>query len=115
MAAIFILVFGFLHLQPLFGRAVSNVDEEESCASVCQMNTPCGSKKDEPAEKENNCPIQACNPFVPCAMSACCYLVESFFPGINASVETKTRLFVFNDDRILNQSSECFHPPEYFS
>jgi hypothetical protein len=97
----------------LLGNSLTEIDEK-SCANTCQKQNPC-EQEEGSSDEENSCPVQACNPFVPCAMSSCCYLVENFFPGINSSLPAKIKLFVFNDNRLLNQSSECWHPPELFS
>ena len=75
---------------------------------------PCGEKKDS-HDEEKNCPIQACNPFVPCAMSSCCYLVENFFSHTFISIAKKQKLLLFNDNTLLSRLSECWHPPELVS
>jgi len=111
--AIILLVFGLLHLQPLFGNGETG--GEQTCAkSKCQKQNPCQQKNDS-SEEENNCPLKACNPFVPCAMSSCCYVVENFFSHAVVSNIKKQKLFVFDDNTLLNNLSECWHPPEVIS
>jgi hypothetical protein len=112
-SAIFLLVFGLLHLQPLFGNR--GVKEEQSCAKTkCQKQKPVGEKKDCPGE-EKGCPIAACNPFVPCAMSSCCYVVENFFSHNPFSIIKKQKLALFDDNTLQTTLSECWHPPEVIS
>lgn len=114
LASLFVLVLALLHLQPLLGNSGFKDKEGQSCASSCQKKSACNNK-DESSDEEKGCPIQACNPFVPCAMSSCCYIIENFFPGINDLPVPKITQFVFDDNRLLNQSSDCWHPPEFRS
>lgn len=103
---IFILVFGMLHLQPMFSHNI--VEKEQTCSK-----TKCSKQK--PAEKNKDCADKGCNPFVPCAMGSCCYLVENFYSYSTNSILIKQNLPSYIDGLLLNRLSECWHPPEMLS
>ena len=112
-SAIFLLVFGGLHVQPLFSN--SEVKKEQGCAkSKCQKQMSCQKQTDSPA-KEKDCADKGCNPFVPCSMGLCCYAVENFFSHTAISTVVKQKLPLFNDNTLVNTLSECWHPPERIS
>lgn len=115
----FLLIFSVLHVEPLFhGRIVKN----EQTASKTKKPTCSKAKKPvctkskcpkKQSPKENNdCPNTGCNPFVPCAMGSCCYLVETAFSYSNSTTISKQKIALINDNRLLNNLSECWHPPE---
>jgi hypothetical protein len=100
----FLFLFGYLHLQPLLKEEPK---KETACAkSKCQKPKPC--------EKKEGC-NEGCNPFVPCPMGSCCYLVESFYFPTDIAANGKQKLALYNDNRIVNKLSECWHPPEAVS
>jgi hypothetical protein len=112
-SAIFLLVFSLLHIQPLFGN--SETKKEQSCAkSKCHKQMPCQKKSDSSDEK-NDCANRGCNPFVPCPMGSCCYVVENFFTHNAISFIKKQKLLLFDDNTLLNGLSKCWHPPEVIS
>jgi hypothetical protein len=112
-SAIFLLVFGSLHIQPLFGNA--ELKKEQGCAkSKCHKQMSC-QKQNDSSEKEKDCANKDCNPFVPCSMGSCCYVVENFFSHTAISVIIKQKLLLFDDNTLLNRLSECWHPPEVVS
>jgi hypothetical protein len=97
----FIFLFGFLHLHPLLKEETK---KETTCTkSKCQKPKPC--------EKKNDC-NEGCNPFVPCSMGACCYLVENVYSPAAFAVTNKQKPALYNDNRLANRLSECWHPPE---
>jgi hypothetical protein len=117
----FMIIFAFLHVQPLLHNAEmkkgqTTCTKKPEKKPVCGKKTSCpmqkSSEKKDEKEKSNNCDSQGCNPFTPCASSTCCYLVESFFPDTNTSVSAKQKYTPFNDNRLLNNLSECWQPPE---
>jgi hypothetical protein len=100
----FIILFGFLHLHPLLKEEAK---KESTCAkSKCHKPKPC--------EKKEGCD-EGCNPFVPCSMGLCCYLVESIYSPTDIAANGKQKPTLFNDNRTLNRLSECWHPPEALS
>lgn len=113
LTSLFVLVLGILHIQPLFLHPESK-GETTCCQSRCKKENPCREKNDQ-SDQDGGCPNQGCNPFIPCAMGSCCYVTESFYsnPGISILQKQKHRLF--NDNRLLNTSLECWHPPEWLS
>jgi hypothetical protein len=113
-SAIFIFVFALLHLQPLYVHG--NEKAKTSCTkkiSSCAKQTQC--QKPKPAEEKNECESSGCNPFVPCSMGFCCYLVENFVEHNSYVFIPKQRLLVFNDNSLAGALSECWHPPEVHS
>jgi hypothetical protein len=100
----FVALFGMLHVQPLFPK--KEVKKEQTCArSKCQKQT------EEPADNDN-CRNEGCNPFVPCPMGSCCYLVENLhFPSSLIIISTQ-KIALVNDNRLLGSLSDCWHPPE---
>jgi hypothetical protein len=110
-SAIFIVVFALLHLQPLYVHG-----NEKAKASCTKKMSTCGKKmqchKPKPAEDNKDCESNGCNPFVPCSMGACCWLVENFLEHDTYIFIPKERLLVFNDNSLSAALSECWHPPE---
>ena len=108
------LVFSGLHIQPLFVNysaydgQVCAVNEKPTCAK----SKKCSS--DSPVEEKEDCGTDGCNPFLPC-MGSCCYLPESFFTHSMPGFAIKEKMALVNDNRILSNFSECWHPPEIVS
>jgi hypothetical protein len=108
MTLTFIMVLGLLHIEPL-----SSCGEQEEAPS-CSASTSC--KKQQPAKGNDKCPMEkGCNPFVPCSIGVCCYLVENFFTHDIIFTTKKDKPAIFDDNRLLNNLSECWHPPEFLS
>ena len=117
-SAAFIAVFGLLQVQPVFFEM--GITKDKSCAQpkkTCCAKTSkpsCSGSKCTPpknSEKGKDC-NNGCNPFVPCAVGSCCYLVESFYSYSSSSIVAKQKLALINDNRISSGLSECWHPPE---
>jgi hypothetical protein len=100
------LIFGVLYIQPFFPNHEFN--QEQTC-----VKTKC--TKEEPPRENEDCNDDGCNPFVPCPMGSCCYLVENFFFNAGLSIIGKQKIALFDDNRLLNKLSECWHPPERLS
>jgi hypothetical protein len=108
MTLTFVMVLGFLHLEPLSSCAAP--EEAPSCSAT----TSC--KQQQPDNDDNKCPMEkGCNPFVPCSVGVCCYLVESFFIPAPVFTIKKDKPALSNDNRLLSNVSECWHPPEFLS
>jgi hypothetical protein len=121
----FIAIFAFLQAHPLLENPVVIKGEkraiEQSSKPICIkkkkavcMKSDCPLPKKDFGESED-CRNNSCNPFVPCSMGFCCYLVESFFSYSNIYIASKQRVLFFDDNRIANGLSECWHPPELIS
>ncbi len=74
-----------------------------------------GQKKEGLPYKEKKCPNEGCNPFVPCPMGSCCYLVENFISNTTIPILKKEKNLLFDDNSLSNVLSECWHPPESVS
>jgi hypothetical protein len=97
------VLFCYLNVQPLLHH--KDVEQKQtSCQSKCS--------KSKDTEKEDDCRNEGCNPFVPCYMGSCCYLVENFYSASNILPAKKVKPGLFDDNTILNKSGECWHPPE---
>jgi hypothetical protein len=106
---VFALIFGLLHIQPLY----INYEVKTKAESGCAKKSRC--QKQKPGEEKRNCEPKGCNPFVPCSMGACCYLVENYVEHIPALLIQRSKIPVFNDNTLLAALSECWHPPEAWS
>ena len=108
------IVFSGLHVHPLFvnygmsDEQVCVITEEPACAKSkkCVPGTP--------AEEKEDCSNNGCNPFLPC-MGSCCYLPENFFTHSMPGFVLKQKMALIDDNRILSNISECWHPPEFLS
>ncbi len=75
--------------------------KEQTCSESCCKKEPC---KKENKENKN------CNPFTTCP------LCSSFLPAkpsilIAFTLQSKIIFFIKNDNRIIQNLSECWHPP----
>jgi hypothetical protein len=108
MTLTFISVLGLLHIEPL-----SSCGPQEE-APTCSATTTC--QKKQPPKGDDKCPMEkGCNPFVPCSMGVCCYLVENTFTPVLIFSIKKDKPALFDDNRLMNNLSECWHPPELLS
>jgi len=108
-SGLLILVLGLLHVEPLFFNAAR---KEQVCSeSKCSKQSRAQKSKHESGDQKN-CPFEGCNPFVPCSMGNCCYLVETFFSYSAISVIKEQRFPVLNENTLLTAVFECWHPPE---
>lgn len=118
----FIVIFSCLQVQPLFinnevSKVKAPVKSTETSCSKTQKPSCTRSKCPLPisSEEKENCNNNGCNPFVPCDMGFCCYLVENAFAYSIHSLVSQKAFFHINDNRIQNNLSECWHPPEILS
>lgn len=120
-SAVFIVILSLLQAQPLlfdfscerggtktagYGKTACVQKRARTCSK-----TACDRPVKEPEEKKD-CANRGCNPFVPCSIGFCCYLVENFISYTAASSLVKQKLSSFNDNRTSGCLSECWHPPE---
>ena len=101
-ATILLFVISFLTIQPLFQSAPKKI------AMSCCSQKAC--KKKMPAQnKKGGCEGMACNPFVGCP-----YYSLFLFSGPQVSFlssAVKEKISVSNDNRIIQDISEFWHPP----
>lgn len=118
----FIIIFSILQIHPIL------IDYEfKKQQSIIEAKKPGCTKSKKPVCTRNKCSLpvssdekedcnnNGCNPFVPCNMGFCCYLVENAFAYSIHSIVSQKVFFHFNDNRIQNTLSECWHPPEVIS
>jgi hypothetical protein len=118
----FIGIFAFLQVLPIIKVCSKEVKpvavtKKSTCPKMkkpaCTMNTCSLPPKD--SKENDDCGADGCNPFVPCSMGFCCYLVESIYTFPSSDILLKQNLTHFDDDRISSSLSECWHPPELIS
>jgi len=124
-SAAFVAIFTALQVQPLFVDINVAGEVKGSCSQTmkpaCTMNArpACSKTKTDPVKQESDengdCRDNACNPFVPCSLGFCCYLVENFISHLPAYTFNKPELLYFDDNRLSGNFSECWHPPEMIS
>lgn len=118
----FVMIFAFLQVQPVFisyeqkkENACEKI-EAQSCTSG-KSTTLARGKCSLPVSpgQEEDCNNNGCNPFVPCSIGFCCYLVESFYSYSTSFLDSNQKLHLFDDNRVASGLSECWHPPEMIS
>ena len=98
-ASIFLGIIALLLVQPLVAM---NSSENDDCCSedCCKKECP---KKDDQGNKD-------CNPFTNCALCSLFLISRQPIAAANI-VEVKEVFFIKNDNRIIQNLSECWHPP----
>ena len=132
-ASILMVVWMFVMVQPAFayfggksayGKCTKAVSSKATCSkskpatSTCSKKKPvkpdCSGKKCNKAAKtqdKDDCRTEGCNPTLGCSSG-------NFFAHYHSQLsfeewfEQKQKLIVANDNRIINNMSECWHPPE---
>ena len=105
VACIFILIMGFLTVQPAIDLHRSNLTDTKCCMESCSMEI------NENPEEKDNCENQDCNPFMSC-------IYGNYFLSSHTSIYVLPflisieKLSPANDNRIINGLSDCWHPPE---
>ncbi len=76
-------------------------DDEQCCSDGC-----C---KEEPVKKDTK-QTKDCNPFMTCPLCSLFLTAKiSILPDV--TIQDKSVFFVKNDNRIIQNLSECWHPP----
>ena len=107
----FIIVFGFLHVQPLLEEYEVKTEttcakkKKQGCAKSTQSKKPCN-----PQKKDCN---KGCNPFVPCSMGICCYIVEKGYSYAVTTFIANKKFSLITDNRFFSILNECCHHPDY--
>ena len=104
-AYLFTLLLGFTTIQPLW-----NLPEKPAAShSCCQKDT--GKQSAQSEKKQRGCDGMSCNPFMGCPMVS--YdLAERFTLDYQLPVPTRQVYLVKNDNRLVTQMSDCWHPPQ---
>jgi hypothetical protein len=76
--------------------------EEESCSSSCSSEAP---------PEEDDCDRPGCNPLLGCS-SGNFYIHDYATISFTSFFIPRKKSFVSNDNRLLEQLKECWHPPE---
>jgi hypothetical protein len=107
---LFVLVT--LHIQPLLTNY--RAPNKQVTERTCYKENSCSKKKACSGEKKD-CPNKGCNPFVPCSIGMCCYVVENFYTPLEIPIWDKQKISLIDDNKISKALSECWHPPEMVS
>src|SRR4026208_772835 len=105
-ASIMLVLYMVLLFQPLFG---SPRVEKKPVASSCCSKSKC--QKPSPESEKKDCENNRCNPFMGC-VSGNWFEVSISNIAITSPIVPEVKSFLFNDNRILHNISECWHPPE---
>lgn len=94
-------VMAFLMLQPLI--SVNNKSIDKCCSTQ-------GCKKKE--DQKENTSNKDCNPLMNCLFCTL-FIVSKSYQGEIKPLNTKEKIFIRNDNRIVKNLSECWHPPNF--
>ena len=93
-----------LSIQTLYSSCAKKKKAESvSCASTCNKSTD--------NEEENDCEDNRCNPLMSCPTGNFYLFTQPglSIPALNISTVKRS---LINDNRIVKQMNECWHPPE---
>lgn len=114
----FVILFSYLNIHPLLKNAAPkvNVEKDMSCSKAkCMREEPVSETNDCDDTEGKECSNEGCNPFLPCSMGYCCYIVENFYSCQENNTVPRQKIAIVNDNRIMSGLSECWHPPEILS
>jgi hypothetical protein len=115
-AFILAVILGILLVQPIFGNIRTRV-ANSSCAKPRPVESSCCKSKcskPEPANDQNDCSGDRCNPFMGCPAGN--FYVHNYFSlSLTSLIILNGKTIPFDDNRVLKQLSECWHPPEVAS
>ena len=101
-ASILLFIIIFFTIQPIF-----KIEQKKTSIHCCSKGR-CN-KKMPVRNKKENCEGMACNPLVGCPYYN--LFLESRFSLPLLLPAVKEKIFVCNDNRIIQSNSECWHPP----
>lgn len=107
-AYIFAFIFTFLSVQPVFSSIALKAAKTECCTQ-----SKCGKEEEDPTRQKDNCENRSCNPFLSCVYGNF-FLLDKQFILFDFLTMPKQKLIVNNDNRIVQNLSECWHPPETY-
>ena len=132
-ATILLLIWAFVLVQPAFayfggksayGKCSKAVTPKPACtksktvSSTCskkkEIKTDCSTKKcNKPSksQEKDNCGSEGCNPTLGCS-SGNFYVHNHYQITLPSWFAQRQKVFVTNDNRIVKNMSECWHPPK---
>jgi hypothetical protein len=132
-AGILTIIWTLVMVQPAFayfggksayGKCANSIEEQSTCSKKKPATSACSKKKAEkPAcsskkcnkpsgsEDKDNCKSNGCNPSLGCS-SGNFYVHHHYQISMPSWFEQKQKTSLINDNRIVKNMSECFHPPE---
>src|SRR5258706_6853523 len=112
VALILILIWTGLIIEPVFA-SFSTKATSSSCSKNKPVQSSCSkskcSKSKQPDKKD--CENNRCNPLMSCPTGNFYLFGPSNF-SISLFIISKQKTILVNDNRILKQLTECWHPPE---
>ena len=113
-AWILIALWGILLAEPLLANfdvksPYSECSKPQAKKSSCSKKSTCN--KEESKDEEKDCEKNRCNPLLGCPTGNF-YLVGLQLLHINPPTSLKKKSILINDNRIVKNLSECWHPPE---
>ena len=112
-ACILLLIWSTLLTEPLSAN-FSIQSPYSSCSKKVEVqSSSCESKCNKPKDKEeeNDCENNRCNPLMSCPTGNF-YLFGHQLLSIAPFILSKQKAILINDNRIIQQLTECWHPPE---
>ena len=111
-AYILMLLWTVLLIEPLSAN-LSIQTPYSSCSNKQTESVSCASSCSKPAdnEEENDCEENRCNPLMSCPTGNFYLFTQPglSIPALKISTDKKS---LINDNRIVKQLNECWHPPE---
>ena len=126
-AILFALVWGVLMVQPLFAHfggkpayaacEPPKIEKPGSCSKKKSTKPSCKiscKKQDTPEEKKDCRPAGNCNPTLGCSLG-------NFFAHQYSQIQLlsfdpqRPKMALVNDNRVIRNGKECWHPPEQVS
>jgi len=86
----------------------TGAEPAESVESCCS-NSKCD--KPVPSDSKNDCEGNRCNPLMSCPTGNF-YLLDNSYVSFTSVKQSKQKIILVNDNRVLTQLTECWHPPE---
>ena len=102
-SCILMIILCILMIQPMFSNAV--VEPAVSCCSKSSCDKP------DPTDGKNDCENNRCNPLMSCPTGNF-YLIDNSHISLTTFIQSKQKIVLVNDNRVLTQLTECWHPPE---
>ena len=102
-AFILAIILFALIIEPVFSNV--SAETEESCCSKTKCNKP------EPSDDNDDCESNRCNPLMACPTGNF-YLFGYNSISFTSYIPSKQKPILVNDNRVLSQLTECWHPPE---
>jgi len=112
-ASILMLLWSILLIEPLSAN-FSIKTPYSSCSKKQELRASCSKSKcnqSNDKEKEDDCENNRCNPLMSCPTGNF-YLFGHQLLSITPFILSKQKAILINDNRIIKQLTECWHPPE---